>query len=151
MAPKLIHRHTAHTGGTPVNAYVIESPSEVVVVDATLAVPDGRALGERVRTLGKPLAGVVITHAHPDHYGGLVELLRVCGDVPAFATEAVIAAIRRDDPVKEQILRPMFGDAWAAQRAFPDTAGAAGAPPTPRRLAPRGAPPRPGGAAARRR
>src|SRR3954447_17170365 len=127
MAPKLIHRHTAHTGGTPVNAYVIESPTEVVVVDATLAVPDGRALGERVRTLGKPLAGVVITHAHPDHYGGLVELLRVCGDVPAFATEAVIAAIRRDDPVKEQILRPMFGDAWAAQRAFPDTAVADGA------------------------
>jgi glyoxylase-like metal-dependent hydrolase (beta-lactamase superfamily II) len=127
MAPKLIHRHTAHTGGTPVNAYVIESPTEVVVVDATLAVPDGRALGERVRALGKPLAGVVITHAHPDHYGGLVELLRVCGDVPVFATEAVIAAIRRDDPVKEQILRPMFGDAWAAQRAFPDTAVADGA------------------------
>lgn len=30
--------------------------------------------------------------------------------------------IRRDDPVKEQILRPMFGDEWAAQRAFPNQA-----------------------------
>jgi glyoxylase-like metal-dependent hydrolase (beta-lactamase superfamily II) len=27
----------------------------------------------------------------------------------------------RDDPVKERILRPMFGDEWAANRTFPNT------------------------------
>jgi glyoxylase-like metal-dependent hydrolase (beta-lactamase superfamily II) len=38
-----------------------------------------------VDELGKPLLGVVITHAHPDHYGGLVALVRDL-DVPVFAT-----------------------------------------------------------------
>jgi glyoxylase-like metal-dependent hydrolase (beta-lactamase superfamily II) len=88
-------------------------------VDATLTVSDGRALRASVEKLDKPLLGVVITHAHPDHYGGLVELVRNL-DVPVFATEGVGEVIRRDDPLKEQILRPMFGDEWAAQRAFPN-------------------------------
>ncbi|HEX6027264.1 MAG TPA: MBL fold metallo-hydrolase [Solirubrobacter sp.] len=121
MSSLLIHRHAATTAGTPVNAYVIESPEELVVVDATLTVDDGCALRERVAALGKPLAGVVITHAHPDHYGGLVELLAGRDSVPVHATQAVIDAIVRDDSVKEQILRPMFGDQWAPERAFPDT------------------------------
>jgi hypothetical protein len=49
----------------------------------------------------------------------LVELVRNL-DVPVFATGGVAQVIRRDDPIKEQILRPMFGDEWAAQRTFPN-------------------------------
>jgi glyoxylase-like metal-dependent hydrolase (beta-lactamase superfamily II) len=61
---------------------------------------------------------VLVTHSHPDHYGGIVEL--VAGDeVPVIATEGVDAVIRRDDAVKEEILRPMFGDEWPARRTFP--------------------------------
>ena len=119
MSSNLIHRFRATGAGTPVNAYIIESRAGTVVVDATLTVSDGRTLRASVQKLEKPLLGVIITHAHPDHYGGLVELVRNL-DVPVFATEGVDQVIRRDDPVKEQILRPMFGDEWAAQRAFPN-------------------------------
>jgi glyoxylase-like metal-dependent hydrolase (beta-lactamase superfamily II) len=125
MTWPLIHRFGATGGGTPVNAYVLEGAAGTVVVDATLLVPDARALRERVDALGKPLLGVVVTHAHPDHYGGLAELTRGL-DVPVFATAGVIDVIRRDDGVKEQILRPMFGQDWAAERRFPDTAIADG-------------------------
>jgi glyoxylase-like metal-dependent hydrolase (beta-lactamase superfamily II) len=119
MSTNLIHRFHATGAGTPVNAYIVEGTSGSVVIDSTLTVSDGRALRIRVDQLGKPLLGVVITHTHPDHYGGLAELVRDL-DVPVFATEGVAEVIRRDDPVKEQILRPMFGDEWAAQRAFPN-------------------------------
>jgi glyoxylase-like metal-dependent hydrolase (beta-lactamase superfamily II) len=119
MSSNLIHRFHATGGGTPVNAYIVEGRSGSVVVDATLTVSGGRALRARVEELGKPLLGVVITHAHPDHYGGLVELVRDL-DVPGCATLGVSQVIRRDDPVKEQILRPMFGDEWASERAFPN-------------------------------
>jgi glyoxylase-like metal-dependent hydrolase (beta-lactamase superfamily II) len=118
MPKNLIHRFEATGGGTPVNAYIIEGPRGIVVIDATLTVSDGRALRSRVQEAGKPLLGVVITHTHPDHYGGLVELIRG-SDVPVFAAAGVAEAIRRDEPVKEEILRPMFGDEWAHERALP--------------------------------
>ncbi len=125
MTPPLVHRYGATGAGTPVNAYIVESPSGVVVVDSTLTVSDGAALRERVAAREKPLLGVAITHAHPDHYGGLAELIRGA-DVPVFATAGVDAVIRHDDSAKEQILRPMFGDEWAVQRAFPNTTVADG-------------------------
>jgi glyoxylase-like metal-dependent hydrolase (beta-lactamase superfamily II) len=121
MPLPLVHRHGATTLGTPVNAYIIESPTDLVLVDSTLFVSDGRALRERLDALGKPLAAVVVTHAHPDHYGALVEVLRGREGTPVLATQGVRDAIVRDDATKEQILRPMFGDEWARERAFPDT------------------------------
>jgi glyoxylase-like metal-dependent hydrolase (beta-lactamase superfamily II) len=119
MTSNLVRRFGATGAGTPVNAYIIESTTGVVVVDATLTVSDGKALRSSVELLGKPLLGVVLTHAHPDHYGGLAELIRG-REVPVFATAGVDCVIRRDDSVKEQILRPMAGDEWAIQRAFPN-------------------------------
>jgi glyoxylase-like metal-dependent hydrolase (beta-lactamase superfamily II) len=102
----------------PVNAYLIESESDVVAVDATLGMSDGRRLRARIDATGKPLAGVIVTHAHPDHYGAVAALVRG-GDVPVYAVSGVDDVIRRDDADKERILRPMFGDEWAATRTFP--------------------------------
>ena len=116
----LVHRHRSDIGDTPVNAYLLESAEGVIAVDATLTASGGRALRAELTALGKPLAAVVLTHAHPDHYGGLVELL-AGDDVPVYATARVDAVIRRDDAIKESILRPMFGDEWPHRRRFPDT------------------------------
>jgi glyoxylase-like metal-dependent hydrolase (beta-lactamase superfamily II) len=102
----------------PVNAYIVETPSDVVVVDATLGVSDGKALRARVDATKKPLVGVVVTHAHPDHYGAVTALVDGL-DVPICAVGGVDDVIRRDDAEKERILRPMFGGEWAASRTFP--------------------------------
>jgi glyoxylase-like metal-dependent hydrolase (beta-lactamase superfamily II) len=103
----------------PVNAYIVETRDAVVIVDAMLGVTDGRALRARADALGKPIAAVVVTHAHPDHYGGISPLLDGL-DVPILAVAGVDAAIRRDDASKEQILRPMFGAEWPQRRTFPN-------------------------------
>jgi glyoxylase-like metal-dependent hydrolase (beta-lactamase superfamily II) len=120
MADSTLHALTSSDEGAMVNAYLVETPEGVVAVDAMLTVSDSTRLRERVDATGKPLLAVLLTQSHPDHYGGLAQL--VAGlDVPIVAPQGVHDVIRRDDPVKEEILRPMFGDEWARERTFPNT------------------------------
>lgn len=111
-----VHRYVA--SAMPVNAYIVETNRGAVVIDSTLTVTDARALRSQARELGKPLLAVLVTHAHPDHYGGAVELIED-EDIPFLAAGGVDAVIRRDDEVKEQIIRPMFGEEWPRERRFP--------------------------------
>jgi glyoxylase-like metal-dependent hydrolase (beta-lactamase superfamily II) len=114
-----VHRHSTWPEAALVNAYLVETSEGVVAVDGTLTVSDGRALRARLESLGKPLLAVLVTHAHPDHYGGIVELVAE-DQVPVVATAGVDAVIRRDDALKEEILRPMFGEEWPRERTFPN-------------------------------
>ena len=119
MPATRIHRHSTGPEGALVNAYLVETGEGIVALDGTLTVSDGRALRAQLESFGKPLLAVLVTHAHPDHYGGIVEL--VGGDeVPVVATVGVDAVIRRDDALKEEILRPMFGEEWPRERTFPN-------------------------------
>jgi glyoxylase-like metal-dependent hydrolase (beta-lactamase superfamily II) len=121
----IIHRFTSPEANALVNAYLIEAPNGIVAVDAMLTVSDSTRLRAAVEALGKPLIAVLLTQSHPDHYGGLGQL--VAGDdVPIIAPQGVHDVIRRDDPVKERILRPMYGDNWAEERTFPNTVVADG-------------------------
>jgi glyoxylase-like metal-dependent hydrolase (beta-lactamase superfamily II) len=113
-----VHRIESSVAELPVNAYVIEGERELVAVDGTLTVSGGRAVRARIDEIGKPLAALVVTHAHPDHYGGVVEVNRGL-EAPIVATAGVDEAIRSVDAGREEILRPMFGDEWPAERVFP--------------------------------
>ena len=119
MRGSRIHRHSTGPEGALVNAYLVETDDGVVAVDGTLTVSDGRALRAQLESFGKPLLAVLVTHAHPDHYGGIVELVG-WDQVPVIATAGVDAVIRRDDALKEEILRPMFGEEWPRERTFPN-------------------------------
>jgi glyoxylase-like metal-dependent hydrolase (beta-lactamase superfamily II) len=101
-----------------VNSYLVHGPNGVVLIDGMLTVSDAKKVRTTLDAADRPLAGVVITHAHPDHYAGLTQILNRA-DVPVIATENVDAAIRRDDAIKNDIVGPMMGAEWPTERMFP--------------------------------
>jgi glyoxylase-like metal-dependent hydrolase (beta-lactamase superfamily II) len=103
----------------PVNAFVIHGPDGLVVVDGMLTVADAGLVRRAITGAASPLAGVVITHPHPDHYAGLGHLVGD-DDVPIVATRAVDEVIRRDDATKNDIVGPMMGLEWPTSRRFPN-------------------------------
>ena len=116
-----IHRFPVEHEGAVVNAYLVETASGVVAVDGLLQVSAAKEMRAGIDRLGKPLLAAVLTHSHPDHYAGLGQI--VAGDdVPIYAPQGVIDTITADDALKDQIVGPMFGEEWPADRVFPDTA-----------------------------
>jgi glyoxylase-like metal-dependent hydrolase (beta-lactamase superfamily II) len=103
-----------------VNSYVLHGPEGLVVIDAQLAVSDAAEVRAVIDTSRLPLAGVVITHPHPDHYAGAAVVVRGDDDVPIVATAAVDRIIRRDDTEKGRIVGPMIDAEWPTARVFPN-------------------------------
>ncbi len=100
-----------------VNSFLVHGPAGVVVVDGQLTVSDAAKVRAAVTASGQNLAGVLITHPHPDHYAGAA---LIADGAPIFATPDVDAVIRRDDAEKAAIVGAMMGSEWPAQRRFPD-------------------------------
>jgi glyoxylase-like metal-dependent hydrolase (beta-lactamase superfamily II) len=103
----------------PVNSFLVHGPDGLVVVDGMLTVSDATLVRQAVDDADRPLAGVVITHPHPDHYAGLWHLVGDA-DVPIVATRAVDEVIRRDDALKNDVVGPMIGTEWPTIRRFPN-------------------------------
>jgi glyoxylase-like metal-dependent hydrolase (beta-lactamase superfamily II) len=92
----------------------------VVVVDTNLLVSDIAALTARLAALHKPLLGVFITHAHPDHFNGALELVRD-REVPVYATSGVVRVIHQIADAKRAQWRPVYGAEWPTETYYPNT------------------------------
>ena len=116
MSTPLIHTVTGQV--MPVNAFIVETKNAAIVVDSTLTVSDSRLVKTRLEALNKPLAAVLITHAHPDHYAGLAQFTK--DSTPIIALKEVNEVIRQDDAMKNEIVAPMMGGEWPTVRPFPN-------------------------------
>jgi len=118
MSDYRIHTYTAAETGLLVNSYLIEAADGVVLIDANLLLSDVRALAARIEALHKPLLGVFVTHAHPDHFNGLPV---VAGpDVPVFAAADVAATIAEIAEAKRAQWQPVYGAEWPDTHRVPE-------------------------------
>lgn len=88
-----VHTYTSGMRGYDANAYWIESRDGLVLIDALMLRSDARGLVAAMKTSGKPLAGILITHPHLDHLAGISTVRAAFGDVPVYATQATIDGI----------------------------------------------------------
>ena len=75
MTGPVVHTYRAAETGLYVNSYLVEGEQGVVVVDTNLLLSDIEALRARLRALKKPLRAILVTHAHPDHFNGVLGLV----------------------------------------------------------------------------
>jgi glyoxylase-like metal-dependent hydrolase (beta-lactamase superfamily II) len=65
-----VHTYAAPDDGWRVNTHLIELPTQIIAVDAQYTLRYAREVADTIRSLGKPLARLYITHYHPDHLLG---------------------------------------------------------------------------------
>ena len=90
-----------------------------MAVDGTLTASDSWALRSRIDSLGKPLLGVLVTHAHPDHVAGIANLLGDSG-ASVVALESVRDLMRATEEAKRAQWSPVYGDEWIPRWVYPD-------------------------------
>jgi glyoxylase-like metal-dependent hydrolase (beta-lactamase superfamily II) len=91
----ILRRYVTTNASYDVNAYWLESETGIVLIDALLLQSDSRLLAAMIRSRKKPLLGILLTHPHVDHFGGVAGLRDVFPDVKLFATAATAAGIQR--------------------------------------------------------
>ncbi|MGH3209473.1 MAG: MBL fold metallo-hydrolase, partial [Trebonia sp.] len=122
MDRPVVHTYRAAESGLYVNSYLVEGESGVVVVDTNLLVSDIEALRARLRALKKPLLAIMVTHAHPDHFNGVLGLVQD-KEVPVYATAGVGRIIEEIAHAKRAQWSPVYGTEWPAETYYPNSLG----------------------------
>lgn len=108
----------ASTGpGMTINTYWIDTPDGVLVVDGQWTLPFAREAMAKMRSeVGdKPIVGLLITHDHTDHYGGMnaiVEAAREGGTdgLPIYASRQTALSLANDAQGFQANRAEEFGD-----------------------------------------
>lgn len=64
------HTYVSPAQAVHVTAHVIEFDDQVLLVDGTFLPPTAQEVSNLIASTGKPVGKAVISHEHPDHWGG---------------------------------------------------------------------------------
>jgi glyoxylase-like metal-dependent hydrolase (beta-lactamase superfamily II) len=110
-----VHTYMAPDDGWCVNSHIIETATQLFVVDAQYMLPYAKEAVAYAETLGKPVTRLYLTHFHPDHILGAPAF-----SSPIYALGAVAAKIEAvgDRVAAEE--HEKHGDAIPARAKRPD-------------------------------
>jgi glyoxylase-like metal-dependent hydrolase (beta-lactamase superfamily II) len=115
----IIHTYTSKEPMLQVNAFIIETDKELVIVDTTLTMSDSKNLKRKADHLNKPIAGIILTHGHPDHVAGTLNITPN-GEIPVFALDSIKRLMEDTEQMKHQQWSGMFGDEWVPKWIYPN-------------------------------
>ena len=119
FGPVKIHSYLSPLDGFHVNTQMIEGPTEVVIFDGQLLLPYADEVASYVRTLGKPVERIILSHAHTDHWSGLQVLTERFPDARLFALDGVADQLRARGQARLDSFRPIYGDRIATKVTVP--------------------------------
>ncbi|MBO9700461.1 MAG: MBL fold metallo-hydrolase [Sporocytophaga sp.] len=114
-----IHTHTSLEPMLKVNAFIVETSRELIIIDTTLTMSDSIALKQKAESLNKPIAGIVLTHGHPDHVAGTYNL-DPKGNIPIYALPSVKELMEDTEEEKHKQWSGMFGSEWIPKWVYPN-------------------------------
>lgn len=115
----VFHTYTAPEPGFRVNTHIIETPTELTVIDAQLALPLAREVVSVVEAIGKPVARIIISHGHPDHFSGLQVLDEAFPGTDIYALQSVRQYMTEWAQPVLDARRAAFGDIIAERAVYP--------------------------------
>jgi Metallo-beta-lactamase superfamily len=119
FGPVKIHSYLSPLDGFHVNTQMIEGPAAVVIFDGQLLLPYADEVASYVRTLGKPVDRIILSHAHTDHWSGLQVLAERFPDARVFALDGVADQLRARGQARLDSFRPIYGDRIATKVTIP--------------------------------
>ena len=114
-----IHTYTSVEPMLQVNAFIVEADKELVIVDTTLTMTDSKALKQKADSLGKPVAGIILTHGHPDHVAGTYNISPE-GNIPVYALASVKKLMEDTEAAKHKQWSAVFGSEWIPKWVYPN-------------------------------
>lgn len=105
-------RFCAFASGSSGNCIYTGSDSTHILVDVGISGKRVESALNTAQLTGSDLSGILITHEHADHIGGLGVISRKYG-IPIYATEKTIEAIKRDKAtgnIDEGLFNPIVAD-----------------------------------------
>lgn len=114
-----IKRFTVPGDGS-VNTYWIEAPQGLIVVDFQRDLDSAREALLQIGEAGKPVAAMLLTHAHPDHIGGLDLFKRAYPEAIFYASEGTAEELRDDTQGYQKLSREILKDKAPSGYAVPD-------------------------------
>jgi glyoxylase-like metal-dependent hydrolase (beta-lactamase superfamily II) len=114
-----VHIHTSSPDTFFVNSFIIEGVRSLVLVDTQFVLSEVSVVTEKIAALQKPLAAVLITHPHPDHYNGLASILEKHVGTQVYATAGTISGIRETAEPKRAYWAPIIGSNYPQRFAIP--------------------------------
>jgi Metallo-beta-lactamase superfamily len=119
FGPVKIHSYLSPLDGFHVNTQMIEGPTAVVIFDGQLLLPYADEVASYVRTLGKPVERIILSHAHTDHWSGLQVLTERFPDARLFALDGVADQLRARGQARLDSFRPIYCDRIATKVTVP--------------------------------